>query len=197
MCYQKITENHWCEKVNNAVEKEKWRKKDRYPNSMCMADHTRTVNCADSRYGGVAGVGGGGGGVHMQPDVGDYLNGAPSILLTSPISHLLNPADFTPARCSCSRHNFRFLRVLLPGLCSTCLSQAADHGPRTTDQRHYTCCESCRPACSAPACHRQRTTDHGPETLHLLRVLLPSLWSTCLSQTGDHGPGTLQLLEYL
>ena len=130
---------------------------------MCMADHTKTVNCADSReewLEGLMGLGGGvngGGGFHMQPNVFYNLNGAPSFLLTSPISHLLNPADFTPARCSCLRHNFRFLRVLPPGLWSTCLLQAVDH---------------------------------GPETLHLLRVLPPGLWSTGLSRAADEGPKT-------
>ena len=178
----------------------------------------------------------------MQPYVCDYLNGAPSFLLTSPVSHLLNPADFTPARCSCSRHNFRFLRVLPPGLWSTCLLQAADHGretlhllrvlppglwstglsraadqgpktrdttlaaslaarpvehrpvtgsgPGAKDQRHYTCCQSCRPACGAPACHGQRTRGQRPETLHLLPVLPPGLWSTGLSRAADQGPKT-------
>ena len=126
---------------------------------------------------------GGGGGLHMQPYVCDYLNGAPSFLLTSPISHLLNPADFTPARCSCSRHNFRFLRVLPPGLWSTCLLQAVDHGPETLHLLRVL------PPGLWSTCLLQ-AADHGPETLHLLRVLPPGLWSTGLSRAADEGPKT-------
>ena len=173
------------------LKKKNGKKKDRFPNGMCMADHTKSVNCADSReewLEGLMGWGGGGGCTCSHMWVITWMGLR---------AFCWRRQSHTCQTLQISRRRAAVAPDITSDSCESCrpaCGAPACYRQRTTDQRHCTCCESCRPACGAPACHGQRTRDHGPETPHLLRVLLPSLWSTGLLQAADHGPVTLHLL---